>query len=35
MWHVWRRSAYMLLVKKPGGQKHFEEGNVDGRIILK
>jgi len=23
----------MLLVEKPGGQKHFEEGNVGGRII--
>jgi len=27
--------AYMLLVEKPGEQKHFVEGNVDGRIILK
>jgi len=27
--------AYMLLVEKPGGQKHCSEGNVDGRIILK
>jgi hypothetical protein len=25
----------MLLVENSGGQKRFEEGNVDGRIILK
>ena len=34
MWHAWR-NAYMFFVEKPGEKKHFEEGNVDERIILK
>jgi hypothetical protein len=28
------RSAYAFLVENPGGKRHFEEGSVDGRIIL-
>ena len=29
------RGAYKILVKKPEGRKHFEDPDVDGRIILK
>jgi hypothetical protein len=33
--HTVRRGVYRVLVTRPGGQDHFEELGIDGRIILK
>jgi len=29
-----RKSAYTVLVEKPGGKNHFEDLDINGRIIL-
>jgi hypothetical protein len=30
-----RRGAYMVLVRRPEGNNHLEDLDIDGRIILK